>query len=162
MQLYPWVVFVHVLAAFLFILAHGASAFVSYRLRAERDPARIAALLDLSSSTIGVMYGALGLLLLAGIAAGIMGDWFSKGWIWLAIGVLFGVTVLMYVVATRYYVTVRRALGQQRPGSSGPAPEPLPTEQLLALLDTRRPDTIAAIGAIGLVLIVWLMVVKPL
>jgi len=162
MQLYPWVVFVHVLAAFLFILAHGASAFVSYRLRAERDPARIAALLDLSSSTIGVMYWALGLLLLAGIAAGIMGDWFSKGWIWLAIGVLFGVTVLMYVVATRYYVTVRRALGQQRPGSSGPAPEPLPTEQLLALLDTRRPDTIAAIGAIGLILIVWLMVVKPL
>ena len=162
MQLYPWVVFVHVLAAFLFILAHGASAFVSYRLRAERDPARIAALLDLSSSTIGVMYGALGLLLLAGIAAGIMGDWFSKGWIWLAIGVLFGVTVLMYVVATRYYVTVRRALGQQRPGSSGPAPEPFPTEQLLALLDTRRPDTIAAIGAIGLILIVWLMVVKPL
>jgi uncharacterized membrane protein len=161
MQLYPWVVLIHVLAAFLFILSHGASAFVSYRLRAEREPSRIAALLDLSSSTIGVMYGSLGLLLLAGIAAGIMGNWFSRGWIWLAIGVLFGVTVLMYVVATRYYVTVRRALGQQRPGSSDPAPEPLPTDQLLALLDSRRPDAIAAIGAIGLVAIVWLMVVKP-
>jgi hypothetical protein len=161
MQLYPWVVFIHVLAAFLFVLAHGASAFVSYRLRAERDPARIAALLDLSSSTLGVMYGSLGVLMLAGIAAGIMGSWFSKGWIWLAIGVLVIVSALMYPVATRYYVTIRQALGLQRPGSSGPAPEPLPTDQLLALLDSRRPDAIAAIGAVGLVLIVWLMVVKP-
>jgi len=161
MQLYPWVVFVHVLAAFLFILGHGASAFVSYRIRAERDPTRIAAMLDLSSSTIGLMYGSLGLLLLAGIAAGIMGDWFSKGWIWLAIGVLFAVTMLMYMVATRYYVTVRRALGQVRPGSRDPAPEPLPTAQLLELLDSRRPDAIAAIGAVGLVIIVWLMVLKP-
>lgn len=161
MELYPWVVFTHVLAAFLFILAHGASAFVSYRLRAERDPARMAALLDLSSSTLGLMYGALGLLLLGGIAAGIMGNWFSKGWIWVAIGVLFAVTLLMYVVATRYYVTVRQALGQARPGSRDPAPDPLPPDQILALLDSRRPDAIAAIGGVGLIVIVWLMVVKP-
>jgi hypothetical protein len=161
MQLYPWFVFIHVLAAFLFILAHGASAFVSYRLRAERDPTRIAALLDVSSSTIGLMYGTLSLLVLAGVAAGIMGDWFSKGWIWVAIGVLFAVTVLMYVVATRYYVTVRQALGQTRRGSCGPAPEPLPPDQLLALLDSRRPDAIAAIGIIVLAVLLWLMVVKP-
>jgi hypothetical protein len=161
MQLYPWFVFIHVLAAFLFILAHGASAFVSYRLRAERDPTRIAALLDVSSSTIGLMYGTLSLLVLAGVAAGIMGDWFSKGWIWVAIGVLFAVTVLMYVVATRYYVTVRQALGQTRRGSCGPAPEPLPPDQLLALLDSRRPDAIAAIGIIVLAALLWLMVVKP-
>jgi hypothetical protein len=161
MQFYPWVVLVHVLAAFLFILAHGASAIVSYRVRTERDPNRIAALLDLSASTLGLMYGTLTLLVLAGIAAGIMGDWFSKGWIWAAIGVLLVITVLMYVVATRYYVSVRRALGQVRPGSRDPAPEPLPTDQLLALLDSRRPDAIAAIGVIGLAVLLWLMVVKP-
>jgi hypothetical protein len=161
MQFYPWVVFAHVLAAFLFILAHGASAFVSYRVRAERDPTRIAALIDLSASTLGLMYASLGVLLLAGIAAGIMGDWFKKGWIWAAIGVLLVVSVLMYVVATTYYVSVRRGLGQVRPGSREPAPEPLPTDQLLALLDSRRPDAIAAIGVIGLVVLLWLMVVKP-
>jgi hypothetical protein len=161
MELYPWVVLVHVIAAFLFILAHGASAIVSFRLRAERDPTRILALLDLSASTIGPMYGTLGLLLLAGIAAGIMGNWFSKGWIWLALGIFVVITVLMYVVATTYYVGVRRALGQVRPGSKEPAPQPLPTEQLLALLDSRRPDAIAAIGVIGLVVILWLMEFKP-
>jgi hypothetical protein len=161
MQFYPWVVFAHVLAAFLFILAHGASAIVSYRVRAERDPTRIAALLDLSASSLGLMYGSLGLLLLAGIAAGIMGNWFSKGWIWAAIGVLVVVSVLMYVTATTYYAGIRRGLGQVRPGSREPAPEPLPADQLLALLDSRRPDAIAAIGVIGLVVLLWLMVVKP-
>jgi hypothetical protein len=161
MELYPWVVLVHVVAAFLFILAHGASAIVSFRLRAERDPTRILALLDLSASTIGPMYGTLGLLLLAGIAAGIMGNWFAKGWIWLALGIFVVITVLMYVVATTYYVGVRRALGQVRAGSKEPAPEPLPTEQLLTLLDSRRPEAIAAIGGIGLVVILWLMEFKP-
>ena len=161
MELYPWVVLVHVIAAFLFILAHGASAIVSFRLRAERDPTRVLALLDLSASTIGPMYGTLGLLLLAGIAAGIMGNWFSKGWIWVALGVFIVITVLMYVVATTYYVGIRRALGQVRAGSKEPAPQPLPTEQLLALLDSRRPDAIAAIGVVGLVVILWLMEFKP-
>ena len=33
---YPWVVFVHVLGAFTFVLAHGASATVVLRLRRER------------------------------------------------------------------------------------------------------------------------------
>jgi hypothetical protein len=150
-----------VIAAFLFILAHGASAIVSFRLRAERDPSRMLALLDLSALTIGPMYGTLGLLLLAGITAGIMGNWFSKGWIWLALGVFVGITVLMYVVATTYYVGVRRALGQVRAGSKEPAPEPVPTEQVLALLDSRRPEAIAAIGVIGLVVILWLMEFKP-
>jgi hypothetical protein len=75
--------------------------------------------------------------------------------------VLLAVSVLMYAVATRYYVSVRRALGQARPGSREPAPEPLPADQLLELLDSRRPDAIAAIGVIGLVVILWLMVVKP-
>ena len=44
----PWIVFIHIVAAFGFVLSHGVSAFVAFRIRAERDPARIGALLDLS------------------------------------------------------------------------------------------------------------------
>jgi hypothetical protein len=29
------------------------------------------------------------------------------------------------------------------------------------MLDTRRPDILTAVGTIGLVLLVWLMVIKP-
>ena len=47
MDLYPWVVLVHIVAAFVFLMAHGVSAFVAFRIRGETDRTRLAALLDL-------------------------------------------------------------------------------------------------------------------
>ena len=161
MEFYPWVVLIHVLAAFAFALAHGASAFVAFRVRAEREPARIAALLDLSSSTLAVMYVALLVLLIAGIVAGIVGSWFAKLWTWAAIGVLVAVLVLMYVLASTYYTGVRRALGQATFGSKEPPPPPVSVDELLAMLDSRRPEAITLVGGIGLVVLVWLMILKP-
>ena len=70
MDLYPWVVFVHVAAAFLFVMGHGASMWTSDQIRRERDPVRIRALLELSSRSLGLVYGSLLALLIAGIAAG--------------------------------------------------------------------------------------------
>ena len=160
MDLYPWIVITHVFAAFVFAMAHGTSAMVAFRIRAERDPQRIAALLDLSGTAIGVTYGALLVLLIAGITAGIMGSWFSRLWTWAAIGVLVLVMVGMYAVATRYYLSLRLALGQQ-PRGNQPAPAPVPTEQLIAMLDTRVPEALVAMGGIGLLVLVWLMIAKP-
>ena len=47
MNWYPWVVFVHVAAAFLFVMGHGASMWASDQIRKERDPERIKVLLEL-------------------------------------------------------------------------------------------------------------------
>ena len=54
MDRYPWIVFVHVAAAFLFVLGHGASMWVSDQIKRERDPARIRPLLELSSRSLGL------------------------------------------------------------------------------------------------------------
>jgi hypothetical protein len=160
--LYPWIVFVHVLGGFGFALAHGGSAFAAFRIRREREPQRIAALLDLSRWTQGLSYVSLLVLVAAGVAAGVVGGWFGQAWIWTAIGVLVAVAVAMFAYAVPYYERVRRALGL--PGR-GPRPEP-PTAaasaaDLAVLLDSRRPEGIAAIGGGGLALILWMMVFKP-
>jgi len=159
--LYPWIVTLHVFAAFIFALGHGASALVAFRIRAEREPARIAALLDLSAQGIGATYVGLLILALAGVAAGIMNGWFGQGWIWASIGVLLAIIIAMYSIATRYYVSLRTALGQPARGDKGPPPTPVSQDELIALLDTRRPEALAAIGLIGLAIIIWLMVAKP-
>ncbi len=54
-MVYRWIVFVHVGAALVFMLAHGASASVAFRLRRERDVARLSALLDLSGASYWAM-----------------------------------------------------------------------------------------------------------
>jgi glucan phosphoethanolaminetransferase (alkaline phosphatase superfamily) len=162
-SLYPWIVFVHVAAAFLFVMGHGASMWASFRIREERDPERIKALLDLSSGSLGVVYGGLLLLLIAGIWAGIAGNFFGQLWIWLAIGVLILIIVLMYALASSYYAKVREAVGvrSMRTKKDAPDPTPVSADELAALLDTRRPDVIGLVGVVGLLVLLWLMFFKP-
>ena len=163
MELYPWLVFAHVLGGFGFVLGHGVSAHVAIALRRERDPARVTALLDLSSLSLGVVYVSLLVLLAAGIAAGFVGDHWGRLWIWAAIGVLVVLLGFMYAVATPYYGQLRRAVGQKVYGDKKDAapPEPIGAEELVARLDSPRPYWLAAVGGIGLAVILWLMVIKP-
>jgi hypothetical protein len=164
----PWLTLVHVLAAFGFFAVHGVSMAVMFQVRGQRDPDRIRALLDLSSSTIGAMYLFLLVLLLAGILSGIAGAWWTSGrlWIWAAVGLLFVVIVAMYAVMTRYYIALRAAVGPASPANTGEAAvvaqsAALSAPELEVMLGSSRPLVGAAIGIVGMIVIVWLMTAKP-
>jgi hypothetical protein len=159
-ELYPWLVFLHIAGAFLFVMAHGVSAVVAFRLRAERDAGRMTALLDLSATSVGVMYIGLLVLLVAGVIAAINRNWFSQGWPWAAIIVLVVVAAAMYLMASRYYSEIRTALGLPSMNVKEPPP-PRPVEEVVRLLDTKQPEQIAAVGFAGLLVILWLMILKP-
>jgi cytochrome c biogenesis protein CcdA len=163
MNWYPWVVFVHVAAAFLFVMGHGASMWASDQIRKERDPERIKVLLEMSSRSLGMVYGGLLVLLIAGIAAGIMGNYFGQLWIWAAIVTLVVIIVLMYALASSYYARVREAVGMRsmRTPKDAPDPTPVSAEDLAVLIDTRRADVIGLVGVIGLLILLWLMFFKP-
>ena len=160
---YGWLVLLHIVGAFVFVMGHGVSMWVSFQVRSERDPTRIRTLLELSSRSLGMVYGGLLLLLLGGIVAGIVGNWFGRGWIWASLATLVLITVLMYAIATRYYAAVRQAVGlpTYNAPKNAPPPAPASAEELDRLLDSRRPDLIALVGGIGLLVILWLMVMKP-
>jgi len=159
-NLYPWVVFLHVVGAFGFVMGHGASAVAAFSLRSERDPQRVAALLDQSSRSLSVTYGALLLLIVAGVTAGFVGSWWGAGWIWLAIGILVVVLGAMYAIATPYYRKVRQAV-QPPDSADGMVAEPMPATELAALLVAPQPLMLGLIGGGGLAAIVWLMLFKP-
>lgn len=163
MDWYPWIVFVHVAAAFLFVMGHGASMWASDQIRRERDVERVRVLLEMSARSLGLVYGALLTLLIAGIAAGIMGGHFARGWIWASIGVLVAIAVLMYALATTYYRGVREAVGIRAPQTPKDAPDPVPVsaDELAAIVDSRRPDLIGLVGVVGLLILLWLMMFKP-
>ncbi|MEO8251691.1 MAG: hypothetical protein ABI578_04355 [Chloroflexota bacterium] len=158
----PWLVFLHIAAGFSFALAHGVSAFAALKLRGERDPIRVNALLDLSkfalpTSTLSVL-----LLLISGIAEGFVGGYWGRVWIWASIGVLVVLFGLMSFFGVMHYDRVRHALGvagfydkkDTRPPETDPA-------ALARMLDSPRAVELAAVGFIGLAVLLWLMVVKP-
>jgi hypothetical protein len=161
--MYEWLVLLHVAGAFLFVISHGASAWVVVALRRERDPARIRALADLSSTSLTTAYVGLLLLLIGGIWAGISRDWFRFGWIWAALGLFIVIAVAMYAIATPYFKRLRLALGQRVMGMPKNAPEPTaaPDGDIAAIAATAPANTLVAVGLGGLLVILWLMVVKP-
>lgn len=164
--LYPWIVFVHVAAAFAFVLAHGVAVFAGFCVRQERDRARIAALLDLSKASLSLMYGALLVVVVAGLAAAGMGGWLGRLWPWTSIGVLTMVAATMDLIGTRHFLRLRQLVGaSMSPGRARrlpPAPDPETAEKEITLrLRSRRPELLAAIGGGGLLIVIWLMVLKP-
>jgi hypothetical protein len=159
--LYSWWVYLHILGAFAFAFGHGASALAAFRIRATRDPAQVRTLLDVSSMALGVTYGGLLFLLVGGIAAGIIGEHFSRGWIWAALVLLVLIMVAMYALATPFYGQLRVAAGA-RPKDKKVDPTPTVSQaDIDALAGSNRPAVLLAIGTIGFLLILWLMVLKP-
>ena len=163
MDLHGWVVLVHIVAAFVFVLAHGVSMVVMFRIRGETDPARIGAQLDVSLSSIYLAFVALLLMLVSGIVAGFTGDLWGRGWIWASLGLLVALTAYMGWRATGYFDAVRHAIGTRgmhdRKGVEAPAAAT--SDELAGLLASNRPMEIAAVGGIGLLLIIYLMHAQP-
>lgn len=163
--IYQWLVFTHVLGVFGFLLAHGAATAVAFKVRGEREVARVRALLDLSRGAAAVANVSLLALLAAGIAAGFMGNWWSHGWIWAALGLLVLISFAMSGVGSRPLNRVRQLLGETR--ARGPKVDPktsqaIPTDQQLAVaLAAINPWLLTVIGGGGLALILWLMMFKP-
>lgn len=150
--MYLWWKLVHVVGAFGFLAAHGATAAVALRLRRERDPVGIRSLLALSRSTRTSMYVSLLVLLGAGVVDGFIGDWWGQGWIWTALILLVLLLVAALPLAVPHYVRVRRAVADDAATTA---------EELDALLRSPRPIVIAVVETAGLLVIVWLMVLKP-
>ena len=161
--MYLWIVLVHIVGAFVFVLSHGVAVYMAFELPQQRDSRRIMALLDLSSVSLSGLYLGLVLLLIGGIWAGIAGGHFSRLWIWAALVLLVAIVVAMYAIATPYFKQLRLAVGQRVMGMPKDAPEPVPLAEaeIVAIAAKSPAMALSAIGIGGLLIILWLMVLKP-
>jgi hypothetical protein len=174
MYLYQWIVFTHVLAVFGFLISHGASAAIIFRLRGVRDLAQVRLLLDLSRRANGIANACLLLLIVAGVAAGFMGGWWSRYWIWAALGVLLLLSVAMFAIGSGPLTRVRLLVGPEeaarmnrrgptaRHSVAGSSIEGVAVDEEVAkVLAATRPVLVTVIGVGGLAIILWLMMFKP-
>ena len=161
MDFYPWVVFVHAATVLLFFIAHGASMAVALRVRDERDPERLRAILDLSRAAIAPWVSSLAAIgLLAGIVAGFMGNWWGQLWIWISLALLLIVAFAMTPFMAIRLNAIRAAAGQPNPSRRDvPAVEDL--EELRRLQAAWNPLPLAVVSIASFLVILWLMLVKP-
>ena len=153
---YSWWKFLHVLGVLAFVMFHGVSSVVAFRLRKERDRTRIAELLQFSGTSIRGMYVSLGVLILFGVIAGFDGDWWRFWWIWISLGLLVATLAVMYVVARPYYQQLKDAI-QLRPSGVPRRSD----EELDQIMRSSASTLTIAWGTAALVIIAWLMIWKP-
>jgi hypothetical protein len=105
--------------------------------------------------TIPAAYIGLLLLIVGGLWAGGSGGWFSAGamWLWVSIGLLVVILALMYGMLTPAFKRLRQTVGD---GSA-----PVDQGALDQALAAPGPMIGAGLGLLGIVVILWLMVLKP-
>lgn len=151
--MYQGLVFLHLVGVIVFALAHGVSMFAAFRVRRETDPRVVASILDMSKGAISMLYIGLLLLGIGGLGAAWQAGWLLSPWAIASYGVVILVLAVMYSLATPYYVKVRELVGD---GTAQVDPD-----ELRQVLNTRRPELLVSVGAIGLLVLLWLMVFQP-
>ena len=154
--MYQWLVFTHLVGLVVFAMCHGVAIFSAFRIRALRDSAAVRDQLELAKRSSRLMY--IGLTAARGRRhrGGVVGEPVGRG--------------LDDVVdrrasspsswrcmpsAASYYYPLRDLVD----GTDGAAPAD--GEALAKALDSRRPEILLAIGGGGLLVLIWLMVLKP-
>lgn len=163
LALVPWLVFLHVLSAFTFFLAHGASVAMAFKIRSETEFARIRALLDLSSSTFMAMILSFAAMGLTGLILPFMLKIWNKGWIWASIILMIVVVIQMGVMNDKRYKTLRKLVGlpYMQGSKDFPAEEPASQEEVEANLKKLKVGELMIVGYVIPVIVLWLMVFKP-
>ena len=163
LALVPWLVFLHVLSAFTFFLAHGASVAMAFKIRSETNFERIRALLDLSASTIGIMFMSFLAMGLTGLILPFIMKLWGKGWIWASIILMVLVVVQMGVMNDKRYKTLRKLVGlPYMQGSKGfPAEEPASQEEVEEHLKKLKLGELVSVGYVIPMIVLWLMMFKP-
>jgi len=157
--MYELLRFLHVLSAMAYFLFHGAVASVTFAIRREPGPKRIDALSEVmvlayrGAPIAGVV------LVLSGILLGFMGRWWGDRWIWASVAVLLVIGILMNRLGKPYmtegFSRARNPSAQLRPQAGR------------GILGGMRafffhPMFFTFTGMIGLAIVLWLMMFKPL
>jgi hypothetical protein len=150
---YRFWLFVHLGGLLLFVAGHGTSATAGLRLRNEREPVRMSALLDASAGARTATYAGMLLLAIGGFVDASLGHWWSAGWLRLSIVLFLAMAGLLVALAIPYYRRLRVAV--QRGMQDGR------DEDLDRLAASPVPLAILGIGVGGLAILLWLMVFKP-
>lgn len=153
---YSYLKFLHIAAVLALLGTHGVSMTVLYAIRKERDRAKIMAMIGVSGQSIIPMYISIAAVVVFGVWMWIKIYGVGTTWLWLSLVLLIAMVGLMTVTAKPYFARVKEAC-QLRPSGVPRVSD----EELGEVLMSAKAHLITAIGVIGTLAILYLMVFKP-
>jgi len=158
-----WLIFLHVLSALTFYMAHGTSVAMAFKIRKETDFARIRAMLDLSWSTMILMGVSFLIMGLTGIIMPFMIHIWNKVWVWASIVLMLFVFIYMAMFNDTSYKQLRRLVGlpYMKGNKQLPAEPPSSLEEVAALIKKTSVTGLVVSGYVIPAIVLWLMVFKP-
>ena len=158
-----WIVWIHVVGVFLFLIGHGVSAAVAWRLRTERDPIAVRTLLDFSRRSLNFMSVGLLIWLVGGILAGFSGNFWTTGklWIWVSLVLAIVVIAMMTPMGRFYFNRIRAAVGVDLKTNTANPSFVVDPAALDAAILSGRPTVLASAGLLLILVLSWLMFLKP-
>jgi hypothetical protein len=158
-----WLVFIHILSALTFFLAHGTSAAMAFQIRKEKDIERIKAMLDLSNTTMVFLLISFLVLGISGLILPFLFRVWNTGWVWLSIVLMLVVFFWMVFMNERNYKVLRKLVGlpYRVGGKELPAEPPANREEIQAHIRSINVTQLVVIGYVIPAFVAWLMTFKP-
>ena len=157
--MYQFLLYLHIFGAVLFFISHGATALGMFRVRDNRHPEAVRALMGLRATQLwGFGVGFL-LMGLSAIALGVMNGSWGRFWMWGSTVIFFIIWTVMGFWGRGYYDAIEMALDpNSEKAQKAKKPE---TRSLDEVIESGRPILLAWIGIGGTAIILWLMMYKP-
>ena len=163
LKVVPWLIFLHVLSAFTFFLAHGTSVAMAFKIRSETNFDRIRAMLDLSASTVMIMFYSFLAMGLTGLILPFIMKLWDKGWIWASIILMVAVFFRMVLMTETRYKLLRKLIGlpYMQGNKEFPAETPSSQQEVEAQLKKMPVVELMIVGYVIPMIVLWLMMFKP-
>jgi hypothetical protein len=156
---YRWLVFLHVGAVLVFMLAHGVQVMVTWKKRWEADPAQNLALFGPLPDVRWLRYSGFAVVVTGLIATAYANLW-MQAWIWISLATLIAIWVLMYFWGGAYFNLTEQA-AEVALAAAGTASAAETTRAFDRARHSRLVPAMTAVGVGGVALILWLMIFKP-
>jgi hypothetical protein len=157
--MYNWIVYLHVVVIFIFLIQHAAEIWVSFKLRQQKEPegifATYAFMPDNNVRNLRITYS---LIIITGMAAGFITTWWRQGWMWTALAIMIVIIIVMRRVSDIYLNAVDAIAETALKNKGDPS---TPAKFVSDLKARREPEILSAISALGGLIILWLMMFKP-
>ena len=105
--MYVWVVYLHILVIFIFLIQHAAEIWVSFKLRQQKEPEGIfATYAFIRKNNLRNLRITYLLIIMTGVTTGFITPWWKQGSMWVALGVMIVIWIAMRRVSSVYLYAV--------------------------------------------------------